>query len=326
MIDVGAQLVQTVVQGLLYGSIYALAALGLSMIFSVLGVLNLAHGDFIMLGGFVGLLLAGELSVNAYGILAIFAILIVAFVLIAVLGAAYEFALIRPTLKRSPDAILISSILITVGTAFIIENLGYIYMPSYILGRQTIFSIPMNLNQFQLVYEGIIINGVYLIALASIAVSTLLLYLFSKRTYLGKAMRAITQNTESTKLMGVNLQRISILTFAIGSGFGALAGVSIGMTTTLSPGFGLPYTISLLSVMVLGGTRSYWGPLVGGLVIGFVQVFVGAPFLNPLSIPFTSIQIQNLAFWSPAVSIVILIIVLMVKPSGLAGKSPSAKV
>ena len=296
------------------------------MIFSVLGVLNLAHGDFIMLGGFVGLLLAGELSVNAYGILAIFAILIVAFVLIAVLGAAYEFALIRPTLKRSPDAILISSILITVGTAFIIENLGYIYMPSYILGRQTIFSIPMNLNQFQLVYEGIIINGVYLIALASIAVSTLLLYLFSKRTYLGKAMRAITQNTESTKLMGVNLQRISILTFAIGSGFGALAGVSIGMTTTLSPGFGLPYTISLLSVMVLGGTRSYWGPLVGGLVIGFVQVFVGAPFLNPLSIPFTSIQIQNLAFWSPAVSIVILIIVLMVKPSGLAGKSPSAKV
>lgn len=326
MIDVGAQLVQTVVQGLLYGSIYALAALGLSMIFSVLGVLNLAHGDFIMLGGFVGLLLAGELSVNAYGIPAIFAILIVAFILIAVLGAAYEFALIRPTLKRSPDAILISSILITVGTAFIIENLGYIYMPGYILGRQTIFSIPMNLNQFQVVYAGIIINGVYLIALASIAVSTLLLYLFSNRTYLGKAMRAITQNAESTKLMGVNLQRISILTFAIGSGFGALAGVSIGMTTTLSPGFGLPFTISLLSVMVLGGTKSYWGPLVGGLVIGFVQVFVGAPFLNPLSIPFTSIQIQNLAFWSPAVSIVILIIVLMVKPSGLAGKSSSAKV
>lgn len=296
------------------------------MIFSVLGVLNLAHGDFIMLGGFVGLLLAGEISVEAYGVLGIFAILLVAFVVIALLGGAYEFALIRPTLKRSPDSILISSVLISVGAAFVIENLGYIYMPAYIIGRGTFFSIPLNLNQFKLVYGGITINGVYLIALASIAIATLLLYVFSKRTYLGRAMRAITQNTESTKLMGVNLQRISILTFALGSGFGALAGVSIGMTTTLSPGFGLLYTVSLLSVMVLGGTRSYWGPLVGGLIIGFVQVFVGAPFLNPLSIPFTNIQIQNLAFWAPSVSIIILIIVLMIKPSGLAGKSASTKV
>ncbi|MGI0078184.1 MAG: branched-chain amino acid ABC transporter permease [Nitrososphaerales archaeon] len=326
MIDIDAQLVQTVVQGLLVGSIYALAALGLSMIFSVLGVLNLAHGDFIMLGGFAGLLVAGVFSINQYGILAIFAILLLAFVVIAALGAAYEFALIRPTLKRSPDAILISSILISVGTAFIIENLGYIYMPAYIIGRGTFFSIPLTQNQFKIVIGSININGVYLIAVASIAIATLLLYFFSKRTYLGKAMRAITQNTESTKLMGVNLQRISILTFAIGSGFGALAGVSIGMTTTLSPGFGLLYTVSLLSVMVLGGTKSYWGPLVGGLIIGFVQVFAGAPFLNPLSIPFTNIQIQGLAFWAPAVSIVILIVVLMIKPSGLAGKSASTKV
>ncbi len=325
LIDVGVQVVQTVVQGLLYGSIYALSALGLSMIFSVLGVLNLAHGDFVMLGGFTGLLFAGEFSVGEFGLVAIFAILVVAFVVIAALGAAFEFALIRPTLKRGPDAILISSILITVGAAFVIENLGYIYMPSYIIGRQTIFSIPINLNQFKLVVGGININGVYLIALLSIACATSLLYIFSKRTYLGKAMRAITQNQESTKLMGVNLQRISVLTFAIGSGFAALAGVCIGMTTTLSPGFGLAYTISLLSVMVLGGTRSYWGPLVGGLIIGFVQVFVGAPFLNPLTIPFTSLQFQNLAYWAPAVSILILIIVLMIKPTGIAGRSQSAK-
>lgn len=321
-----AELVQIVVQGLLYGSIYALSALGLSMIFSVLGVLNLAHGDFIMLGGFSGFLLAGEISINQYGIAAIFAILSFSFVIIGLLGAAFETALIRPILKRSPDKILISSILITVGTAFVIENLGYIYMPAYILGRQNVFSIPRNLRLFQIAYGGVFIDGVYLIALASIAVATFLLYLFSKRTHLGLAMRAITQNSDSTRLMGVNLQRISILTFAIGSGFAGMAGVSIGMTATLSPGFGLSYTIALLSVMVLGGTRSYWGPLAGGLIIGFAQVFVGAPFFNSIQIPFTGIVISNLAFWSPAVSIIILIIVLMVRPSGLAGRSTTTKV
>jgi branched-chain amino acid transport system permease protein len=324
LIDAGPA-IQTVVQGLLYGSIYALSALGLSMIFSVLGVLNLVHGDFVMLGGFVGLLIAGEVSVSQFGLIAIFVIFVGAFVLIALLGAAFEFALIRPTLKRGPDQILISSILITVGAAFVIEDLGYIYMPSYIIGRQNIFTIPLNLNQFKLVFGGINLNGVYLIALVSIAAATIFLYLFSRGTYLGRAMRAITQNPESTRLMGVNLQRVSILTFAIGSGFAGLAGVSIGMANTLSPGFGLAYTISLLSVMVLGGTRSYWGPLVGGLIIGFVQVLVGAPFLNPISIPFTSYQIQNLAYWAPAAAIVILIIALMVRPTGLAGRSQSTR-
>ncbi len=197
-------------------------------------------------------------------------------------------------------------------------------MPAYILGRQTVFSIPIIQSKFQLNYGGIIISGISVIALSVVAVATIFLYSFSRGTYVGKAMRAITQNSESTRLMGVNLQRISILAFALGSGFGAIAGVSIGMTSTLSPGFGLTYTISLLSVMVLGGTRSYWGPLVGGLIIGFVQDFVGSPFVNPLILG--PIQIQDLAYWAPAVSIVILIGALMIKPSGLTGRSASRKV
>ncbi len=318
-----AGVIQTVLQGLVYGGIYALATLGLSIVFNVIGVLNLAHGDFIMLGGFVGLLVSEVISPNTFGILAVLVIFLVAFVIIGGLGGAYEFALIKRTLHRSYEQVLISSILITVGTAFIIENLGYQIMPAYIIGRQTTFTIPIAADKFALGSGGIILNGISLMALLAVALATVLLYIFSTRTYVGKAMRAISQNPSSARLMGVNLQRISILTFALGSGFGAIAGVSIGMTSTLSPGFGLAYTISLLSVMVLGGTRSYWGPLVGGLIIGFVQDLVASPYFNPLRI-FPGVEISNLYYWAPAVALFILIIVLIIKPTGLSGRTSAA--
>ena len=324
MTDLATQVAQSVADGVLFGAIYALAALGLSLIFSVLGVLNLAHGDFVMLGGFIGFYFATAFAVAKYGFLSVIGILLVSFVTIALLGAAYEFAFIRITLKRPPNEILISSILVTVGTAFVIENVGFIYIPRFIPFQLSVFSIPINLTQLTFDYGGIYLDGVKVLALILITVSTLALYFFSRQTFVGKSMRAITQNRESTLLMGVNLQRISILTFGIGSGFGALAGVSIAMTNNMNPGFGLPYTITLLSVMVLGGTRSFWGPLIGGLIIGFVSIFIQAPFLNPLSLP-GGIQITNLEYWAPAVSVVFLIIVLMIKPTGLTGRASGTK-
>lgn len=320
------EILQTVIQGLLYGGSYAIAGLGLSMIFSVIGVLNLAHGDFIVLGGFVGLLAAQVLSPNTYGIFAIFAIFLIGFFVIALLGGAYEFTLIRPILKRGAENVLISSVLITVGTALIIENLGYVFMPAFIYGHQSTFTIPLDQSKYTIVAGGIFINGISVIALGAVAVATVLLYIFSKKTYLGKSMRAVAQNSESARLMGVNLQKISILAFALGSGFGAIAGISLGMTTALSPGYGLAYTISLLSVMVLGGTKSYWGPLVGGLVIGFAYEFISSPLVNPILRLGFGIQIQGLEYWAPASSIVILILVLMIKPSGLSGRGATRKV
>jgi len=325
LIDLATEIVQSIADGLLVGAIYALAALGLTLIFSVLGVLNLAHGDFVMLGGFLGFYIATAFAVSRFGFLSVLGILLISFVMIAALGAAYEFALIKRILRRPASEVLISSILVTVGTSFIIENIGYIYMPKFIPFQLSVFTIPLNLAQLTFNFGGIYLDGVKVLALITVAASTLLLYLFSRRTYVGKAMRAIAQNREASILMGVNLQKISILTFALGSGFGALAGVSIAMTNNMNPGFGLPYTISLLSVMVLGGTRSYWGPLIGGLVIGFVEIFIQAPFLNPLNLPL-GIQITNLEYWSPAVAIIFLILVLMIKPTGLSGTGSGIKI
>lgn len=325
MLDIVSQITQSAADGLLYGAIYALAALGLSLIFSVLGVLNLAHGDFIMLGGFIGFLIAGSFSVSEHGLLAIFAIFFGAFALIGLLGAFYELAFIRIVLKRPSSEVLISSILVTVGTAFVIENIGYIYIPSFIPFQLSLFSIPINAAQLTVDYNGFFIDGAKVLALIIISSTTAMLYFISRWTYLGRAMRAIAQNRESTILMGVNPQKISLFTFALGSGFGGLAGVSIALTNSLDPGFGITYTISLLSVMVLGGTRSYWGPLAGGLIIGFVQVFIQAPFLNPLRIPFTTFQILDLGYWSPAIAILVLIIAMMIRPSGLSGRSRGTK-
>jgi branched-subunit amino acid ABC-type transport system permease component len=319
------EIAQSAADGLLVGAIHALAALGLSLIFSVLGVLNLAHGDFVMLGGFIGFIVATAFATSRYGVVAVLGIFLVSFVILAAFGAAYEFALIKRILKRPSSEILISSILVTVGTSFVIENVGYIYMPKFIPFQLSVFTIPLNLAQLTFSFGGVYLDGVKILALIIVGISSFFLYIFSRQTYLGKAMRAIAQNRESAKLMGVNLQRISILTFALGSGFGALAGVSIAMTNSMNPGFGLTFTIALLSVMVLGGTRSYWGPLVGGLIIGFVETFIQAPFLNPLTIAPLGIQFTNLEYWSPAVAIVFLILVLMIKPTGLSGTTSGAK-
>ncbi len=308
MLDVSTQVVQPIIDGLFEGGILALAALGLSMIFSTLGVLNLAHGDFIMLGGFVGFLVSESLfSFARLGIFSIIGVLVSAFVVIAAFGAMYELAFIRFIQKRSMTDVLISSILVTVGTSFVIETVGYQLFPTVIPFGLTTFSINFPVQSLSINYGPISIEGAYIIAFITIAVSTLALYFFSRRTYLGKAMRAISQNRESALLMGINPNRISMLTFALGSGFGALAGVSVAMSTLLSPGVGIGFTISLLAVLVLGGTGSYFGPLVGGITIGLVEAFVQTDG-------------SGLAEWYPAVSIIILIVVLMIRPTGLTGK------
>jgi branched-subunit amino acid ABC-type transport system permease component len=322
MIDLASQFAQPLLYGLLYGAMYALAALGFSLIFSVLGVLNLAHGDFIMLGGFFGFLIGGVVSVSTFGLLGVAILLVSGFALLAAIGAAYELAFVKFILKRSSTDILISSVLLTVGTALIIEDVGDHFFPRFIPLRLTTFSINAPINVLTLKYGTIYLNTVQIISLLTLVAASVGLYLLSRKTYIGRAMRAITQNRESTLLMGVNVQRVSLLTFAIGSGFGGLAGVAIGMTSLFgpfTPDFGLPYTISLLAVMVLGGTKSYWGPLVGGILIGEIQEIVQIPLISSIRLPILNIPFDG-DYWYPVVSIFVLIIVLMVKPTGLSGR------
>jgi len=296
------------VEGLLLGSIYALAALGISLIFSVMRVLNLAHGNFIMLGAILTFVLFNLLGGAALGLPGLMITLLLVLLLFAALGGAFEYALIRPILRKSGD-ILISAILVTIGLALVLQDVA-----SYIIVRA-----PGNVSRTTTVslnvpsIGSIVLGGYYfasskLISLAVIAAAGVGLYFFFKKTYLGMAMRSISQDMEAAVVVGVNLRRISLITFALGSVFAGFAGLILVIDQTADPVLGLGYTIKLLTIMVLGGVRSPLGPVIGGLILGLLEFGVAAAFG---------------AYWISAVSLVILISILLVRPTGLTGGSLS---
>jgi len=299
---------EVLVEGLLLGSIYALAALGISLIFSVMNILNLAHGNFVMLGAiltFTFFNLVGGSSLGLSG-LVISLLLILAF--FAVLGGAFERSLIRPILRSSED-VLSSAILVTIGLALVLQDVA-----SYVIVRapgniSRTTTVSLNLPSLgSITFGGYVFASSKLVSLAVIAVAGVGLYLFFRRTYLGMAMRSISQDREAAVVVGVNLRKISLITFTLGSMFAGFAGLILVVDQTADPVLGLGYTIKLLTIMVLGGVKSPVGPVVGGLVLGLTEFGVAAVFG---------------AYWISAVSLVILISILLVRPTGLTGGSLS---
>jgi branched-chain amino acid transport system permease protein len=292
------------IEGLLLGGIYALAALGISLIFSVMNILNLAHGNFIMLGSVATFAIYSALSSPSHGILDLVLTLALVLAMFALMGAAVELSLIRRILRNSSD-ILISGILVTLGLALVLQDVGgyvLIAVPANVARSTTVSLTIPNLSS-------VLIGGYYfaaskLVSLVVIVVSGVALYFFFKNTYLGIAMRSISLDKEGAVMLGVNIRQISIITFALGLVFAGFAGFILVIDQTADPVLGLGYTIKLLTVMVLGGVRSPLGPVIGGLSLGVIEFAVAAFFG---------------AYWVPAVSLVILISILLVKPTGLTG-------
>jgi branched-chain amino acid transport system permease protein len=292
------------IEGLLLGSVYSLAALGISLIFSVMNILNLAHGNLIMLGAvltFAFFNLVGGSTTGPEGLLLTLLLVLLAFV---ALGGALEYTLIRK-IMRNPGEILTSAILVTIGLALVLQDVA-----SYIVVRapgniSRTTTISLNLPSFgSIELGGYFFASSKLVSIAVIAVVGVGLYFFFKKTYLGMAMRSISQDREAAVVVGVNLRRISLITFALGSLFAGFAGLILVIDQTADPSLGLGYTIKLLTIMVLGGVRSPLGPVIGGLVLGLTEFGVAAAFG---------------AYWISAVSLVILISILLVRPSGLTG-------
>jgi len=290
------------IEGLLLGGIYALAALGISLIFSVTNVLNLAHGNFIMLGAVVTFAVYSYAPLH--GPLDLVLTLAILLVIFASMGAAVEVSLIRRILRNSSD-ILISGILVTLGLALVLQDVGgYLLItdPANVARSTTIsLTIP---NLSSIAVGGYVFPASELVSLVVIVASGIALYIFFKNTYLGIAMRSISLDKEGAMMLGVNLRQISMTTFALGLAFAGFAGFILVIDQTADPNLGLGYTIKLLTVMVLGGVRSPLGPVIGGLSLGVIEFAVAAFFG---------------AYWVPAVSLVILISILLVKPTGLTG-------
>jgi branched-chain amino acid transport system permease protein len=303
LVDLGT-LGPVIIEGLLLGGIYALASLGISLIFSVTNVLNLAHGNFIMLGAVVTFALYTFLGPLFGGFVGLALTLAVVLIIFAVLGASMEVSFIRPILKN-PSSTLAGGILVTLGIALILQDFGsYLLISNHAnISRTTTISLTVPS------FNSVVLGGYYfaapkLVSLLVIVVSGAVLFLFFKRTYLGLAMRSLAQDRDASTIVGVDLRRISAITFAVGLLFAGFAGFILVIDQTADPVLGLGYTIKLLTVMVLGGVKSPLGPVVGGISLGVIEFAVAAAFG---------------AYWVAAVSLLILITILLVKPTGLTG-------
>ena len=283
-------LIQVIIGGLLQGGMYALGAFGLSLVFGVLGILNVTHGDFLMLGG---LLCYGAYVALGLDPLAALAIVIPVFFGV---GCLFERILIQPLLTKSHHELLMGSILVTLGAALAIEDL----VP--FVWTQSFSGIPYTVPS--LLIGGVVIPTLRLVILLGIVTLTLMLHVFLRRTAVGIALRAMTENRQGAMLVGINLPRLSMLAFGIGTALVATAGVAHVILYSVTPTMGIPLTLKYLTIVVLGGLGSLLGSVFGGMVLGLSEALTSL-YIGPE--------------WAPTVAFIVLIVVLVTRPQGLFG-------
>jgi branched-chain amino acid transport system permease protein len=283
---------QLIVNGVLLGGVYTLAAFGLSLIFGVSGVLNLAHGEFLMLSGTIVYLIYDRIPVNPFIIVALVA---PAFF---VVGYVFEQVLIRPLAARKEHVRLASATLVTLGAALIAEDVA----ATVALATEFDKSIPYFLPTLKL--AGLVLSSLKLIVFGLVLILLLALVLLLKYTYLGLAVQAVTQNPRGAMLNGVNTQRIGAVAFGIGCFMTAAAGGLEVIHASVTPFMGLPLTLKYLCIIVMGGLGSFIGVALGAIIIGLGESFIG--YYNP--------------GWGQTVAYLLLVLVLLTRPKGLLGK------
>jgi len=285
-------LLDITIGGLLTGGIYALTAVGLNLQYGVARVLNIAHGEFIMLGAFATYSLYTLFGINPLISLAIGGpiVFIMGFLIHNTL-----FQYLRSS-SESMGAFEGRSLLASFGLLFIIQNVALLSWGPEIKGY-TYLAEPVNIL-------GTIFAANRLVALLFAVAIGLAFYLFLVRTRLGKAIRAAAQDPETAQLMGINIHRVLGLCFGLGALMAGLAGSLISMMFEITPHMGLPYTVIALIVVVLGGLGSIPGSFIGGLILGLIGSIV--TYIDP--------GLSLVAYY------MIFILLLLVKPTGILGK------
>ncbi|PZU92026.1 MAG: branched-chain amino acid ABC transporter permease [Chelatococcus sp.] len=280
--------VQAILDGLMIGGVYAVISIGLTLVFGVMGIVNFAQAEFLMLGMFV--------AYYAWAWLGLDPLLAapLAFAVVFLLGAALQRVLIRRVLK-APE---VAQIFLTVGLLIVLENAALLMFGSSFRSVST----PYQTSSLQL--GPLFVSVPYLAAFAMSVASGLALWLFLKTSWFGRAMRATAQDPMAARLMGIDSDRMHMLAFALGVGLTAFGGAVILPYLTASPTVGAQFVVLMFTVVVLGGLGSVAGAVVGGLAVGIIQS------LSTLVLP---IQLQNLVLF------VVFIGVLAFRPKGLLG-------
>ena len=284
------------INGLSLGSVYAIIALGYTMVYGIAKMLNFAHGDVIMVAGFVIYTMMNSLGVNP-----IVAVLISVIVCTA-LGVTIEKIAYKPLRKATPLAVLITAI----GVSYFLQNLALLIFGSDTKMFTSVVKVP------QLKLGEITITGETIVTIIACIIIMVCLTLFIKKTKAGQAMLAVSEDKDAAELMGINVNATISLTVAIGSGLAAIAGALLcSQYTSLTPYTGAMPGIKAFVAAVFGGIGSIPGALIGGLLLGVIE---------NLSKAYISSQMADAIVFS------VLIIVLLVKPTGILGKKINEKV
>ncbi|WP_273753309.1 branched-chain amino acid ABC transporter permease [Leuconostoc mesenteroides] len=288
--------IQQLINGLMLGSVYALLALGYTMVYGIIKLINFAHGDIYMLGAYFGYFFIKVLHLN------FFIALILAMAVSAIIGVVIEYIAYRP-LRHSPRiAVLISAL----GISFLLEN-GM----TYLYGSDQ-RSFPQAIKTVQYHFYGIQVSNIQLIIAVTSIVLMLLLTYIVKNTKMGRAMRAVSADPDAASLMGININHTISFTFAIGSALAAAGGVLIGLYyNSIDPLMGMTPGLKAFVAAVLGGIGIIPGAAVGGWLIGILE---------------TMVQATAFSDYKDAIVYAMLIIILLIKPTGILGKNKREKV
>lgn len=283
---------QQLVNGLTVGSTYSLIALGYTLIFGVLGIINMAHGQIFIFGSLVGLVLMTSLNMPL-GIAAV-----VAVVVSAILGIVLEFTALRPLRKKNVPHL--ASLISTIGFAILIEEA----MHKFFGADSRAFPQSFGDTTFDL---GIIqIRSVDLVILGISVLLMFVLHFWIQKTKMGKAIRATAENTDTANILGINTNMVIVVTVIIASALGGVAGVLIGMAySALIPTMGMTLGFKGLAVLILGGVGSIPGAMVCGVLLGIIEVFTVA---------------YGDSSYRDAVAFGLIILILLLKPEGLFGR------
>ena len=292
------QILQYLINGVSIGAVYAIIALGYTMVYGIAKMLNFAHGDIIMVGAYISFC-----ATNYLGLPAVVSVLVAMFVCM-LLGILIEGMAYKP-LRGTPSlAVLITAI----GVSYFLQNAAQLIWSSSPKNFTSVVTMkPISLMDGQIVITGEVLLTVVVSALVMIGLT-----LFTGKTRTGKAMRAVSEDRDAAQLMGINVNRTISTTFAIGSALAAVAGVLLCSTVpTLQPTTGSMPGIRAFTAAVFGGIGSIPGAMLGGILLGIIETFSKA---------YLSTQ------FSDAIVFSVLIIILLVKPAGLLGKQVQEKV
>ncbi|KKK37406.1 ABC transporter permease [Mesobacillus campisalis] len=290
-------LIEQLINGLTLGSIYAIVALGFTLVFGVLGIINMAHGEIFMFGAFIGVILTTSLQAPLW------VAFMSAIVITAMMGFLLEKFALRP-LRNKQGVSHLAPLISTIGVSILLENLSH-----HLFGAG---NHPFRASFAQISFE-IGSVTIYLVQLVIFVISVILMMALSfwlGKTKAGKALRATAENLETASLLGVDTKRIITMTVIIASAMGGIAGILVGMAfNSVTPQMGLSMGLKGLAIIILGGMGNVKGAMAGGLILGLAETFI---------------VVYGDSGYRDAIAFLAIIIILLIRPQGLFGQKISA--